>query len=265
MQQNYFKELAEDLLNIEINTIVKSEMAATKLPSSRRQALYELARDYDLKLKTYNVREPIYWAFAGLRSFGELRDRAREGKLAFEKQLVQAAPFEQADLQDRIYMLQRIEDQSSQMVDIFKSLEAKVKDQVEKSGYRGAPAAMSRSRLLSDPGQTRAPEDRDSQMWNNDIERTTMNNVDDLDLTPQQVGRIRKAWEIGTEKIQLQTVIQIDGDVTTRISESFLKNVDKTLLAIHNDSIATSTGFWNSLVRTLSEMAGQAVRQVFGR
>lgn len=62
-----------------------------------------------------------------------------------------------------------------------------------------------------------------------------MNEIEDLDLTAEQVALIHKAWDVGTERIVLQTVIQIDGDVTTRISKRFAKNPDNTILQIHND------------------------------
>ncbi len=83
----------------------------------------------------------------------------------------------------------------------------------------------------------------DSEIWNNDIDRNRMVKIDDLDLTPDQITLARKAWEIGTEQIVLQIVMQLDGDVTTRISEGFAKNPNPTILKIHNDSIVVSTGF----------------------
>lgn len=267
MAESYFKKIAEALLNIEINTIVKSEMSALKLPSSRRQALYELARDYHLKLKELEVRAPVYWTFAGLRSFGELRDRAREGKGKLESMIGVASPEEISSIRGKIMMLERIEDQSSHVVDIFKALEQKVKEQTRKQipGTLSAPEPMSAEELRKTGGEARAKEHPESCFWNNDIERSKMNEIADLDLTTEQVTRIRKAWEIGTEQIQLQTIIQIDGDVTTRISEAFLRNVNKTLLDIHNNSIVTATGFWQSLVKAFGEIAGKAIDLILSK
>jgi hypothetical protein len=264
MSESYFKQMAQDLLNIEVNTIVKMEMSGMKLPSSRRYALYELSRDYHLKLVELQVRDPVLWQFAGLNSFDEMRVRAKEGIRKFEGMVGNAAPDERVGLMAKIRMLERIEGQSSQIADIFRALERKERGDKVASG--DSPRNRSESlRTASAGGMEKAPEDMSSIGWNNDIERKSMNGIPDLDLAPEQVGMIRKAWEIGTESIQLQTVIQIDGDVTTRISESFLKNANQTLLKIHNDSVAVSTGFWQSLVKTLGEIAGKAVSTVLGK
>ncbi len=267
MAESYFKKLAEDLLNIEINTIVKADMSAIKLPSSRREALYELSRDYHLKLEELEVRDPIYWRFAGLRSFEELWDRAKKGEGTYEEKIRKASPEEQVELGQKIKMLERIEAQSSQMIHIFRVLAQKVMEYTLKQtpGYLSAPEPVGVEELRKRGGEEKAKEHRDSWIWNNDIERNSMNEVADLDLTPEQVNRIRKAWEISTEQIQLQTVIQIDGDVATRISEAFLRNINKTLLEIHNNSIVTATGFWQSLVKAFGEIAGKAIDLILGK
>jgi len=105
------KRTAYDLTNLEINTIIKSEMNASKLPDNNRLALHFLATKYalslkelgfkyavaltqdDLKTKGYifkkwlakddliknGFRGKAYWLFSGRRSFRELRIRAHEG------------------------------------------------------------------------------------------------------------------------------------------------------------------------------------------
>ena len=267
MPESYFKKLAQDLLNIEINTIVKSEMSATKLPSSRRQALYEIAWSYDDKLKEYAVRNPAYWEFAGIRSFGELRDRAKDGARKYEETMGTLPLDDQPGIREKIKMLERIQYQSSQIVGVFKRLEQQVKKKTAKKlpGYLSAPDPKKVEDLKELDGKEKAVSDKKSQLWNNDIERSDMNQVPDLELTPEEVTLIRKAWEIGTQKIVLQTVIQADGDVTTYISEAFLRNINDTLLTIHNDSIVTSVGFWQNLVKTFSEMVGKAFNLVLGK
>jgi hypothetical protein len=49
MAESWYKKLAQDVLTLEINTIIKEDMLAIKLPSSRRQALWELASMYNDK------------------------------------------------------------------------------------------------------------------------------------------------------------------------------------------------------------------------
>jgi hypothetical protein len=158
-------------------------------------------------------------------------------------------------------MLERIYEQSSQIVDMFMTLEKNIiserqgkdKDTIAKEGYAEIPKDAKPEPHL------------DSRTWNNDIDRYTMNTIDDLDLEPDQLSLIRKAWEIGTQKIVLQTVIEIDGDVTTYISKNFKDNFDNKVMKIHNDSITISTSFWSSLVKTISEMVGETFKTIIGK
>lgn len=269
MEKPSFRTLAQDLLTLEINTIIKEDMSAIKMSPSRRQALHELSRGYHLKLKELKVRDPIYWQYAGMRSFGELRDRAKHGIQEYEKKERDAPEEKKEEFREKIRMLERIQDQSSNMVDVFYELRESVQDRMKRKedGYRDVPEPKKREVLEREQKEGKlepAAAHTDSQMWNNDIERKQMNALDDLDLAAEQVTRIRKAWEIGTERIILQTVIQIDGDVTTRLSERFAKKPDHTLLRIHNDSIETSTRFWSNLVKTLANIAGRAFEAILG-
>jgi hypothetical protein len=269
MGMSFFKTLAQDLLTLEINTIIKQDMSAVKMPAQRRQALYELSKIYHLKLKELGVREPSYWQFAGIRSFGELRDCAKRGIPQFEKELKSATKGEQENIQETIKILERIQDQSSNIVDLFYNLRERVKDKMQRNaeGYGDVPDHIPLNVLQErerkgelEPAKSHIG----SEMWNNDLDRRRMNQIEDLDLTPQQITLIRKAWEIGTERIVLQTVIQIDGDVTTRLSERFARNPNDTLLHIHNDSIEVSTRFWSNLVKTLANIAGRAFDAILG-
>lgn len=268
MEQSFFRVLAQDLLTLEINTIIKQDMSAVKMPAQRRQALYELAKAYHLKLQALQVRAPIYWQYAGIRSFGELRDRAKKGMEQFEKKLRTASPEEQEKIQEDIKMLERIQDQSANIVDMFYKLRERFQKEREagESGYAEIPdLAVEELEEKQKRGElTPAASHTASEMWNNDISRSRMNQIADLDLTPQQITLLRKAWEIGTERIILQTVIQIDGDITTRLSERFASNPHPTLLQIHNDSIITATQFWSNLVQTLTSIAGRAFQAIVG-
>jgi hypothetical protein len=272
MKRPFLRRMAEDLLTLEINTIVKADMSAIKMPSSSRQTLHALARDYHTKLVELKARRPINWKYAGMRSFGELRDRAKAGIEKYERERGRASEARKEVIQQDIKMLERIRDQSSNIVNLFKDLRQSVEDKIEKSekDFHDVPGTIKGEVSQADskePGEGRsgpAEPHTDSQGWNNDITREQMNKVDDLDLTAEQVTLIRKAWEIGTERIELQTVIQIDGDVTTRLPKRFLRNPNDMLLRIHNDSVETSTRFWSNLVKTLVDAAGKTLEVILG-
>ena len=254
MTELFFKRLAKDLLTLEINTIIKSDMSAAKMPISRRQALYVLAGEYSAKLEEFGVRDPVYWTYGGMRSFGELRDRAKDGIAEFNERLKNLSQDEQPGMREKITMLERIQYQSSQIVGMFKILQ---ENAMHRTGHVEPPEPLKKEDRLKMENMKPAESHLKSELWNNDIDRQRMNEIDDLDLDADLVTLIRKAWEIGTEKIVLQTVIQLDGDVTTRISESLAKTPNETIFQIHNESIETSTKFWSDLVKALGEMAGK--------
>ncbi|MBZ0108088.1 MAG: hypothetical protein K8F52_05430 [Candidatus Scalindua rubra] len=260
----FFKKIAQDLLALEINTIIKADMSAVKMPHSRRQVLYDIAKSYHKKLLDLGFRKPVYWKFAGRRSFGELRDRAREGMEACENRLKTTSIEKQNDIQEEIKILERIQDQSIMIVSMFHDLKNRIKGNDESTkGYKTVPEPIKREEIREDEF---GASHENSEIWNNDIDRYRMNVIEDLDLTTEQVTLLRKAWEVGTERIVLQTVIQIDGDVTTRIAERFLENPDKNVvLKIHNDSITTSTSFWTNLMKAMGEIAGKAFGGLLGR
>jgi hypothetical protein len=157
----------------------------------------------------------------------------------------------QRSIYENIKHLQRIHHECLQVVRLFERLEQRIEQQRDE---------RTEEQQMNDGYFTiRALPDLSTEEWNNDIDRERMNEIVDLDLTIDQITLIRKAWELGTEQIMLQTVIQIDGDVTTRMSERFAMDFNQTVFDIHNNSISTSTLFWANLVKTLSEMAGKSL------
>lgn len=71
----------------------------------------------------------------------------------------------------------------------------------------------------------------------------------DFDLRDKMV--IRKALDLGTEHVLMQTRISLDGDIITRLSEKFADAPKQFILDIHNTSIDISTSFWNKIYETL--------------
>lgn len=260
----FLKKIAQDLLALEINTIIKADMSAVKMPASRRQVLYDIAKSYHRKLMDLGFRKPICWKFAGRLSFGELRDRAKNGLEKYETSLKNVSADKQNDIQEEIKILERIQDQSSLIVSMFRDLEKGIKTKDKsKKGYRPAPKPGINQEIRDDQIGVSHEE---SEIWNNDIDRYRMNVIQDLDLSTEQITMLRKIWEVGTERIVLQTVIQIDGDVTTRIAERFLKDKDNNMvMEIHNDSVGTSVSFWSNLMKAMGEMAGKAFGIILGK
>jgi len=266
-----FKTLAEDLLTLEVNTIVKADMAACKMPALRREALWQIAAEYHIVLLEYGCRDPIIWNTAGIMSFRELRDRARTGIDRYEEYLKtpSSQPLDKLTLHERLIMLTRIQVQSEQLISMYVELACPTEQERRQFNYREACDSIAKRHqtLLDDiadynlqdlttRGYRPMISDEPSAAWNNDLNRQAMQNAADLALNAAQMGLVRKIWEIGVERIVMQTVIHADGDITTRMSERFTQEFNATILQIHDQSVNSAVGFWVSLVRTIGEMAG---------
>ena len=75
----------------------------------------------------------------------------------------------------------------------------------------------------------------------------------DFPVQPEEVVLVRKIWEIGTDNISMQTIVQLDGDVVTRIHTGFLGVDQEVTRRIHDEMIQTSIGTWGSLVRLVGD------------
>jgi len=76
----------------------------------------------------------------------------------------------------------------------------------------------------------------------------------ELNLDLRQLLVIKKANDIGTEKVVIQTVIGMDGDVTTRISKAFADQPVPFINAIHQDAIGISVEFWKTLINVVVKL-----------
>lgn len=78
-----------------------------------------------------------------------------------------------------------------------------------------------------------------------------------VELLPEEIVVVRKAWELGLDEIVMQTTIQIDGDIMTRIRRGLNNEPDgPTIMKLHDKAVSTSTGFWSKLV----DILGGAIR-----
>ncbi len=284
MADNIFDRLCNDLLQLEIKTILKENSpTGDKMPSNFREAFYKLAGKYHAYMKKIDeelgmeIRGKVYWEFGGMFSFKELKERARQGVKALEKQI--ASETDERKARNRLppegsdeggpspgdratrmkfarRILERIVVNSEQMISIFKELEPHPPKGQTVGGGDRRPDSETESHDSAPPHQA-------SCKWNNDIPLKSIQDMDDLPLHPEHTLSLRKAWNISTEEIVMQTTIDIDGDVTTRILRGFAKNPNETVLTIHNQSIEASVGMWRTLVKTVANMAGVAVKSLF--
>jgi hypothetical protein len=81
-----------------------------------------------------------------------------------------------------------------------------------------------------------------------------------MKLSPENLVLIRKAWEMGTEEIAMQTVIQLDGDVVTRVQPKYAENTAASIHEIHRENVRVSVEFWKELVQLVKDFFTSVVK-----
>jgi len=76
---------------------------------------------------------------------------------------------------------------------------------------------------------------------------TLFDKLTKTDPEPSELVQLRKIWELGTERVVMQTVLWIDGDATQRIHPAYADQAHQQLLAIHSASVTMSLNYWKSL------------------
>ncbi|MCS7020115.1 MAG: hypothetical protein RMJ87_13960 [Cytophagales bacterium] len=293
---DFIKNLASDLLRLEINTIIKQNMSAEKIPSNKRVLLRKLADIYRQALIDYGlVKSPhdptitakdadivLRWQFGGEFSFKELALQAGRGIKLMEEQMEKETDTIKLNTwNSRHKILQRIANQSYNMIGIFKLFRRDL-----------APDTLIQSNEHEDPNKELAYVDKEhfnylryqrgelplscvpfrshieTALWNNDLDWGHINSATDLPFLPDMLAMIYKAYEIGTEQIVLQTVIQVEGDITSYITPQYInmpEAIKEIVMGVHNRSIHVSTQFWNTLFTTVINLAGKTFNQIFAK
>ena len=102
----------------------------------------------------------------------------------------------------------------------------------------------------------------------NEYSRSDLVNGDDIEPLPirdSDLMSIRKIWELGTEVIAMQTIVQIDGDVITRLNPNFLDETKYPRLHdYHNKGVNIALAHWSTLVNVAKELIVATVRGISG-
>jgi hypothetical protein len=82
-------------------------------------------------------------------------------------------------------------------------------------------------------------------------------------LGPDAIVKLRKIWEIGTETVVMQTVIQIDGDVVSRVQAGRNGTENQVLHEIHRSAVEVSFQHWSFLVKLVEGFVDSVLGQFF--
>jgi hypothetical protein len=261
-----FKKLASDLLRLEINTIVTENLSGTK-PNNFRRLLYELAEEYRLRIGKYeamfdnrpeplsNEEVPNFQKYTGGKeAYQELAAKAHVLWEGFQVKMegMPEKSEERERTKSRQLLAGRIFEQSNMIVDIFRELRA---------------AAEKYKKEQASNGQT-ADDDFPNKVWDNDFVPDQLKRQQDYELSPDQMAVIRKAYEIGTQYILMQTVVQIEGDITTYITTKFLEMPiaeQEVIMKIHDTALNTSIRLWQYMFQTIGNLLGSFTGGIFAK
>lgn len=247
-----FRELARDLVTLEINTIIKNNMTAERMPSVPN-ALLDIAREYLAAFVTMRVE------VGGV--FGHEPSDARPWHAA----PIRRVPPDATDA--RFFVLP----ETVGFGRLFECLRWAAKNTRHHSTADDRPIRgeelLLLGRIETNADTLRSLLDRyeglrNTQVSLEDIRSDRARFFPPYELTTRDFLIIRKVWEIGVERVVAQTSIQLDGDVVTRIAADVTADRDRAdqILKIHRQGIETGVGNW----RAIMDAAVAVVRGVTG-
>lgn len=260
-----------DLTHLEINTIVKDEMNASKAPDNAWLLLNSIAAKFHKKLKDYGnkyqeeiegkvsldneinyFRGEVVYGGCSYLSFIELIERAKSAITTIREHKSQLVNLGEDEVNADIKMLERIITISKDLRNILQTKEKQRLKRGDEKPPRPAPPGELDFDIYDNVKKFRTMTAREAEKY-------------DLDLDLRQMMVIQKANDVGTERVVLQTIIGLDGDVTTRISQSFVNDPVPFVLDMHQNATSTSVEFWNNLVNIVVDFGKQLLRVIGGK
>ena len=260
-----------DLTHLEINTIVKDEMNASKAPDNAWLLLNSIAAKFHKKLKDYGnkyqeeiegkvsldneinyFRGEVVYGGCSYLSFIELIERAKSAITTIREHKSQSVNLGEDEVNADIKMLERIITISKDLRNILQTKEKQRLKRGDEKPPRPAPPGELDFDIYENVKKFRTMTAREAEKY-------------DLDLDLRQMMVIQKANDVGTERVVLQTIIGLDGDVTTRISQSFVNDPVPFVLDMHQNATSTSVEFWNNLVNIVVDFGKQLLRVIGGK
>ncbi|MCW2238976.1 hypothetical protein [Azospirillum canadense] len=277
-----FVDLARSLLTLEINTVLKSGMSAEKMPLVG-DALIDIAQDYFVFLcEQSNVfgerRTGVLATWAAPLSEGFDWGRApfapsagaKDGTRYLADFLLHDLPGNDPARGTTVQVFDNLREVASWL----RQMQAVVLDAAQEPDA-GPEVIHAASQIDRDspPILTRIQRNSDQVM---DIMKrrgltalSLQRGMDEdarrmADLKTADIVIVRKAWDMGTETVVMQSTIQIDGDVVTRVLKGRDTASNGVIIGVHRDAVDTSFRYWSFMVDALGRFAGKAVNALVG-
>ncbi len=257
-----FGDIARDLINLEINTIEKENMTAQKMPSWPH-ALLDISNDYLNSMIALGLDPRPYWGTDDKGQPELLKIPKPDAGQNVEIWTDQKPVFDSSQLRNGYRdfgHLRWLAIGLANNPDVAKRLSAD-----ERATHMQVLERITRNcDELREIVIRLAPEGSRDGIWNDYIGKTRREVITAIrkkappPLDVADATRVRKIWDVGTERVALQTVIQIDGDVITRVRADLADAEANLLYQAHLQGIKTSVESWRFLVEIVGKLAGKA-------
>ncbi len=224
----------EDLLSLEVNTIIKSNITGRKMPNVRH-ALMDINIEYYEKLLEF--RDVM---FKQCQLSFNVRDLDDNGN---ETQAFQELKQYPGSLDAFIWTRRK---SNNFLKAILSKMESDVNSTPEQLELMD-DAMVHLRRMKYNCDQIRDVLSLTTDQ--NKVGRGDVNTSPILNLKAKSISIIRKIWEVGTEDIAMQTIVQLDGDVISRIGPKHAKSDNLKLLDFHTRGIDISLKYWETIIK----------------
>jgi hypothetical protein len=83
----------------------------------------------------------------------------------------------------------------------------------------------------------------------------------DIKMSAEHLMTLRKIWEVSINTVVMQTVVQLDGDIVTRIHAGHASASSSTLHQLHRESVASAMQNWQFLGTTLAQFLTSTLKR----
>jgi hypothetical protein len=271
------KRLLDDLLTLEINTLVKPGMTGRKMPPFGH-AMIDIFCAYDAWLS----RRIGGWN-AGWEAFSSNDEQRAElleelednGTIQRSRVVERTGTGGEPTLIQRLDTTPLYESGATVTAGDFSTLRERARDAdtvygiLARYGYRVEPGDdVMLVRITRNCDQLKAILERSSKLGrsatlsrtsDNGAKHTTTKSLSDEDMIT-----VRKAWDMGTEVVALQTVVQLDGDIVTRINEAYTSERARPVRELHREGVSNALEHWKYLVDTVKSVVGAGLSKLTG-
>lgn len=219
--------MVEDITTLEVNTIICDGMTGEEM-SDPRQALFDVGAEYIdvLRRLVPGFQPPPESApgpdqVCGSRAvFAALHVAARD---ADPDHLAGLSTHERT-------LVTRVRVKSGHLVALFDRLRSATSDPADHIDN-----TLCRRAINGSDGFTRPPP---------------------LPLTYDERMLLRKIWELSTETIAMQTVINLSGDVVSRLQRDYIGEQHAVLHKIHGEGIRIALTSWGAMIQAIGDLLG---------